>query len=127
MSTSKTLRKAADIMITGGYIKGRTHSEKGAHCALGAIQDASVMWWRRGCDSKFNDAIQSLGDMISDKFPPEGVFDTYNRVHVTKLSLPQSKIAAWNNMLCNSAEEVACMMRATAEFEEEESGVPSKA
>lgn len=112
--TVAVLRKAADVMISGGYIKGVRYDDKGAHCALGAIDDIS---------SGKDNAIKALADMITEAIPEVGIEDPYNYCTVTRNSAAGYKIAAWNNMLCNSAEEVACMMRATAELIEEEEGL----
>lgn len=106
------LRAAADLMISGGYVKGMLTDNEGAHCALGAIYAVSG-----GVSPQI---IEALADMITDRIPEQGIYDRYNKNHVTKNSGDLSKIASWNNVICDSAEDVACMMRATAELLEED-------
>lgn len=103
--TVAILRKAADVMITGGYVAGIRYSEDigmpaGAHCALGAIEVAADM--SRYTASGHTPAVIALSNMLPNK-------------HDNAMC----KVAAWSNTLCKTAEEVACVMRAAAEFLEE--------
>lgn len=109
--TARILRKAADIMIAGGYVKGRRHGAHGEHCALGAIDEAT-----RSYDSFINTpAVIALSNMLPEVVGP----DPYNfHENEPKRDNHISRVATWSNNLCDSAEQVACVMRAAAEFVE---------
>ena len=111
MSVPEILRKAAEVMLTGGYVKG-IREAAGAHCALGAIDKVTG----RGSYSGVNEHIvKALSDMLPEKLGG----DPYN-YRIGEPENVYARVATWNNMHCNSAEDVACVMRATAEYLEEE-------
>lgn len=106
--TAITLRKAAAIMLAGGYVKGIRANFSGAHCALGAI-DAAVEWSQRGR------AVMALSNMLPEVVGP----DPYNcRDCDAPRDNHEQRVATWSNNLCDSAEQVACVMRAAAEYVE---------
>lgn len=108
------LRAAANLMLKGGYLKGKISDGKGAHCALGAIYATATHLENN------TEVVEAVANMVTDKIPAGGIHDPYNRCTVTPSSDPHRRVFAWNNNIANSAEDVACVMRATAELLEEE-------
>lgn len=116
--TAAILRMAADVMIEGGYVKGARNRGR-AHCALGAIDAASGIYSYNTLNLP---AVIALSGMLPEEVGP----DPYNaRDHEPAHDAHVSRIATWSNMLCNSAEDVACVMRATAEYLELPEEVPA--
>lgn len=116
-SISTIMRKAADIMISGGYIKGARENSKGAHCALGALGAAST-----GMSYKVPELlVETLSKMLPEKVGSDPYNGRNGEPQPDAFNLHQARVATWSNNLCDSAEDVACVMRATAELLEEES------
>jgi len=122
--SARVLREAAKVMEVGGYLQGfrgpRTKDDA-PHCALGAID--RVRSREQSPINPYQDEIdpakKALAEMIRPLIPKEGFQDTFNFRDVTPASRDSSIIAGWNNMKAGSAEKVACVMRATADYLEE--------
>ena len=118
LEIAKHLRKAAEVMIAGGIARGTRYNERGAHCALGAIGTAFTGKQR---ESNSHPEIEAaLSRMLPKKVGP----DPYNcRDHEPSATCHAARVATWSHNLCATAEDVACVMRATAELLEEEAKV----
>lgn len=110
------LWRAAEIMIEGGIVRGMRYDSKGAHCALGAIESA-------GAGHLSPDATVALSRMLPESLPNDP-YNPYNRGLPEGRGTVTARIASWSNNVCARAEDVACMMRATAELLEEEAAEP---
>lgn len=118
LEIAKHLRKAAEVMVAGGIVRGTRYNEKGAHCALGAI--GTAVTGEQQSSHTSHEIAAVLSRMLPDKVGP----DPYNyRDSEPPPTSHGARVATWSNNLCDSAEDVACVMRATAELLEEEAEV----
>lgn len=113
-------------MEKGGYLRGKRYDcskhpgdETGPHCALGAI-DATHYTTGKYNRQTITAAQGALTEMAKEFIPTEGFVDPYNYAHVTRVSHTSNIIAGWSNMLALSANKVACVMRAAAQWIEED-------
>jgi len=110
----KNLRKAADLIeIPGKFIRGTQDDGKGRYCALGAIGRAKG--GRYGYDN--DPEVKALALMCPepDKMPK----DTYNFGSHNGAS---RVVARFNNMVARDGADVACRMRAAADWVEASDG-----
>lgn len=88
------LRKAADLIATGGWVQGQGETDDGRHCALAAISAAGTN-----------------GDELDDINWP-GIFAAEKRLRDV---VEDYWIAKWNDAPERTAEEVVATLRKAAE------------
>lgn len=61
----EVIRKAAEVVQTGGLCKGRYHTAKGEHCTVGALQAVTDSF----SGTLVTDAQEVVADVIFEQFP----------------------------------------------------------
>lgn len=100
------LQAARDLLARpNGYVRGVRRDNKGAYCALGALDmvkgtyhtDAAVendpIFGSGACEPE----LIALSSAIPSRYLNDGVYDKYNRSTVHQDSDPTKKIACYNN------------------------------
>lgn len=119
----KILTTAAAIMRKGGIVRGTRYDSKGAHCLLGAIDDALLEVRKLApCISiDYSDNEKAVA-IVADLIPARAAddpFDKYNDFCGTRTidetnRIPASKCAWYSNMMAKDAEDVAVVLEKAA-------------